>query len=175
MKKRIALTLILVFLLGHVPLCLAGDREVASEDKNIKIDVNYDYDGTEDRDVGLKRMEILEKMLSPELLERKRSLVRSIEQDYDKKIYTILTRLMTPVAKNTVVTHIEVNFFDPEFESQIHATQKTSVSIILDSDAINNRVSSEKIAKENIINQIRDLIHTTFKIHEENISIVAAP
>jgi hypothetical protein len=128
----------------------------------------------EDRDVGLKRMEIIDKVLSPELIEKKRSLVHAIEQDYDVKISRLLQRLTTPIGKNIVITHLDVNFFDPDFESQVHASQKASVSIVLGRDGFDKWAAAGTSEKE-ALNQIKRMIHSTFKIPDENISIVVAP
>ena len=175
MKGRgIAALIILVLFLGiwgQNQLLWAADEQTTPKDQNIKIDIDYNK---EDRDVGLKRMEILDKALSPELLERKRALVHSIEQDYNFKVSTLLKRLTPTIARNTVVTHVEINFFDPGFESQVHATQKTSISIILDRNGLEKWASSENPERE-AIKQIKQLIHSTFKMPEENISILIAP
>ena len=175
MKGKFVLALILtLFFLGnvsHAPLLFAADEQPTPKDQNIKIDIDYNK---EDRDVGLRRMEILDKALSPELLARKRAVVQSIEQDYNNKVSSLLERLTPKIASNTVVTHVEINFFDPEFESQIHATQKTSISIILDRNGLEKWAFSEN-PEQNAIRQIKQLIHNTFKIPEENISILIAP
>ena len=175
MKGKFLLILILALVffgqVGYTPFVLAVDDKPTPKDQNIKIDIDYNK---EDRDVGLKRMEILDKALSPELLERKRALVNSIEQDYNFKVSTLLKRLTPTIARNTVVTHVEINFFDPGFESQVHATQKTSISIILDRNGLEKWASSENPERE-AIKQIKQLIHSTFKMPEENISILIAP
>lgn len=175
MKGKCVLVLILMVLfLGnvrHSPLLFAADEQAAPKDQNIKVDIDYNK---EDRDVGLKRMEILDKALSPELLAKKRAVVQSIERDYNNKVSALLERLTPQIASNTVVTHVEINFFDPEFESQIHATQKTSISIILDRNGLEKWALSEN-PEQDAIRQIKQLIHNTFKMPEENISILIAP
>jgi len=172
-KFLLALILTLLFLgnVGHTPLLLAANEQTPPKDQNIKVDIDYNK---EDRDVGLKRMEILDKALSPDLLARKRAVVQDIEQDYNIKVSALLERLTPQIASNTVVTHVEINFFDPEFESQIHATQKTSISIILDRNGLEKWLSSEN-PEQDAIRQIKQLIHNTFKMPEENISILIAP
>ena len=175
MKGKFVLVLILtVLFLGHVrhaPLLFAVDEQPAPKDQNIKVDIDYNK---EDRDVGLKRMEILDKALSPELLAKKRAVVQSIERDYNNKVSALLERLTPQIASNTVVTHVEINFFDPEFESQIHATQKTSISIILDRNGLEKWAFSTN-PEQDAIRHIKQLIHNTFKLPEENISILIAP
>ncbi len=123
--------------------------------------------------MGLKRMEIIDKVLSPELIEKKRSLVHAVEQDYDVKISRLLQRLTTPIGRNTVITHLDVNFFDPDFESQVYVSQKASVSIVLGRDGFDKWAAGT--SEQEALNQIKRMIHNTFKIPDESISIVVAP
>jgi len=62
MKGKFVLALILtLFFLGNVryaPFLFAADEQSTPKDQNIKIDIDYNK---EDRDVGLRRMEILDK------------------------------------------------------------------------------------------------------------------
>ena len=99
-KYVLALILTLLFLgnVRHAPLLFAADEQPTPKDQNIKDDIDYNK---EDRDVGLKRMEILDKTLSPELLARKRAVVQSIEQDYNNKVSTLIKRLTPAIADNT--------------------------------------------------------------------------
>jgi hypothetical protein len=156
---------------GYASRIFAADPQ--SNTKNQKIDVDIGIN-KEDRDVGLKRMEIIEKALSPELIERKRLLVHTVEQDYDVKISRLLQRLTTPIGHNTVITHLDVNFFDTDFESQIYISQKVSVSVILGRDGF-EKWTAGKTSEEEAINQIKLMIHNTFKIPDNNISIAVAP
>ena len=126
----------------------------------------------EQRDVGLKRMELLDKMLSSELLEKKRNHVHKVEQDYNKKIMELINSIIAPVAQNKVITHIDVNFFSPEFETEVYASKKTSVSIILRYGAL-KRWSMQHNSEKEALDKLKELIQTTFKIPPENISITS--
>ncbi|MGA1864611.1 MAG: hypothetical protein ACMUHX_06070 [bacterium] len=174
MKIKIGLLFALAFFIIVSMSCpgIANAKEDQIEKKEQKIDMDIGIN-QEDRDVGLKRMEIIDKALSPELVERKRSLVHSIEQDYDTKISKLLQRLTTPIGQNTVITHIDVNFFDTEFESQVYASQKASVSIILGRDGFNKW--AENTPEQEALKLIKQMISRTFKIPDENISILVAP
>jgi hypothetical protein len=147
----------------------AQGYEQKSQETKIEIDYNK-----EDREVGLKRMDIIHKALSPELLEKKKTLIKSIEQDYDSKITTLLQRFTSPINRNTVITHVEINFFDPEFESQVCAIQKTSVLVIVDRNGF-DIWAQDKSAEQDALKQIKEVINTTFKIPVENISVIKAP
>ena len=128
----------------------------------------------EDRDVGLKRMEILEKALSPELLERKRAFVRSQEQDYNKKIGVLLQRLTTSIGKNTVITHIDVDYFVVDFEQHVQAVEKVTVTILLDEDGL-AKWASGKTSQEAAVEEMVALIHGSFGIPLEQIKIITVP
>lgn len=172
--RGVLLFIVMLFLLvtaTYSQNLFAADEQLAPKGQNTKIDIDYNR---EDKDVGLKRMEILDKLLSPELLEKKRALVHSIESDYNNKISTLLQRLTTPISRNTVITHIDINFFDHGFDSQVHATQKVSVSVILDRNGITNWVSENK-SEHDAIEEIKRVIYSTFNIPMENISIIKAP
>ncbi|MGA1842192.1 MAG: hypothetical protein ACMUIU_16345 [bacterium] len=174
MKAKNVFLFVLVFLIiSNLILFnsgLAKEDQIEKKEQKIDMDIGINQ---EDRDVGLKRMEIIDKALSPELVERKRSLVHSIEQDYDTKISKLLQRLTTPIGENTVITHIDVNFFDTDFESQIYASQKASVSIILGRDGFDKWAAGS--SEQEALNKIKEMIHSTFKIPDENISIMVAP
>lgn len=136
-------------------------------EKKIEMDIGINR---EHRDVGIKRMELLDKMLSSELLEKKRNHVHKVEQDYNNKIMELINSIIPPVAQNKVITHIDVNFFAPEFESEIYASRKTSVSVILRHGALKRwamQFSSEKEATDNL----KDMINSAFNIPRENIVI----
>ena len=128
----------------------------------------------EDRDVGLKRMEILEKALSPELLERKRAFVRSQEQDYNEKIGILLQRLTTSIGKNTVITHIDVDYFVVDFEHNVQAVENITVTILLDEDGL-AKWASGKASQEAAVEEMEALIHGFFGIPLEQIKIVTVP
>lgn len=128
----------------------------------------------EDRDVGLKRMEILDKTLSPELLERKRAFVRSREQEYNEKIGVLLQRLTTNVGRNTVITHVDVDYFAIDFEPRVEAEENITVTILVDKDGL-AKWAAETGSRESAIEQMQALIHGAFRIPMEQIKIVVAP
>jgi hypothetical protein len=128
----------------------------------------------EDRDVGLKRMEILEKALSPELLERKRAFVRSQERDYNEKIGVLLQRLTTSIGKNTVITHMDVDYFVVDFEDHVQAVENITVTILLDEDGL-AKWASGRASKEAAVQEMEALIHGSFGIPLEQIKIVTVP
>ena len=128
----------------------------------------------EDRDVGLKRMEILEKALSPELLERKRAFVQSQEQDYNEKIGILLQRLTTSIGKNTVITHIDVDYFVVDFEDQVQAVENITVTILLDEDGL-AKWASGRVSQEAAVEEMEALIHGSFRIPLQQIKIVTVP
>jgi hypothetical protein len=128
----------------------------------------------EDRDVGLKRMEILEKALSPELLERKRAFVRSREQDYNEKIGVLLQRLTTSIGKNTVITHIKVDYFMVDFEQHVQAVENITVTILLDEDGL-AKWASGRASQEAAVEEMEALVHNSFGIPLEQIKIVTVP
>lgn len=161
-KTLSILFLLLIFIIGPIS-SLAG-----TEKKGIDLNINVNK---EDREVGLKRMELIDKSLSRDLMERKRELVNSIESDYNKKITALVNSIISPMFKNKVMTHIDVNYFSWNFETQVHASQKVSVALIIKSDGFNTWVeqnSSREAAEQNL----KQLISGTFKISEENISLV---
>jgi len=128
----------------------------------------------EDRDVGLKRMEILDRSLTPELVQKKNAFVRMKEQDYNRKIGELVQRLTTPIGRNTVITHIDVNFFDPGFEQQVLAEERVRVTILLDSDGFAKWAAgkgSEEVAR----GLMQDLVSGAFHVPRDQISIVVAP
>ncbi|MBU0993774.1 MAG: hypothetical protein KJ737_14870 [Proteobacteria bacterium] len=169
MNARNFLTILLFFVaVGHSAFAGTGheDKDATYKRVDMNIDVNK-----EDKEVGLKRMELLDKMLSRDLMDRKRSLVRSIEDDYNKKIISLLNSLIPSVFDNKVLTHVDVNFFAPDFESQIKSSQKASVSIILKREGFDIWASQNPSEKE-ALGTIKQLIGTTFKIPDENITIL---
>ena len=135
-----------------------------------KVDMNIDVN-KEDRDVGLKRMEIIDKALSRDLIERKRALIKRVEEDYNQKIMELINSIIPPMFENKVLSHVDINFFDPDFEAQVKASQKVGVSIILKRDGFDiwaKQNSSEAAAKQTLI----QLIGNTLKIPEKNISLL---
>ncbi|MGW8320768.1 MAG: hypothetical protein ACWGSD_04375 [Thermodesulfobacteriota bacterium] len=128
----------------------------------------------EDRDVGLKRMEILEKTLSPELLAKKRAYVRSREQEYNEKIGVLLQRLTTPIGRNTVITHIDVDYFAVDFEPPVQAEENINVTILVDNDGL-AKWAAGRGSQEAAVAEMQALIQSAFRIPAEQITIVVAP
>lgn len=128
----------------------------------------------EDREVGLRRMEILEKALSPELIERKRAFVRSQEQDYNEKIGLLLQRLTTNIGRNTVITHIDVDYFVVGFEQDVQAVENVHVTVLLDEDGL-AKWASGKPSQEAALEEIQAMIHGSFGIPLDRIRIVSVP
>ena len=128
----------------------------------------------EDRDVGLKRMEILEKTLSPELLAQKRAYVLSREKEYNEKIGVLVQRLTTPIGRNTVITHIDVNYFAVDFEPRVDAEENITVTILVDEDGL-AKWAAGRGSVETATKEMKALVHGAFRIPMEQISIVVAP
>jgi hypothetical protein len=128
----------------------------------------------EDRDVGLKRMEILEKTLSPELLAKKRAYVLSREQEYNEKIGVLLQRLTTPIGRNTVITHIDVDYFAVDFEPRVEAEENITVTILIDEDGL-AKWAAGRGSQEAATEEMKALIHGAFRIPMEQITVVVAP
>ena len=144
-------------------------KSLADNDKKkVEVDIGINK---EDKDVGLKRMELIDKVLSRDLIERKRELVQNVEKDYNRKITRLLNSIIPPIFDNKVMTHIDVNFFDPDFESQIRASQKIAVSLILKRDGFNHW-AEQNLSENDALDKIKQLIGNTFKIPDENISVL---
>ena len=141
-----------------------ADNDKKKEEEDIGIN-------KEDKDVGLKRMELIDKVLSRDLIERKRKLVQDVEKDYNKKLIRIVNSIIPPTFDNKVITHIDVNFFDPDFESQIRASQKVSVSLILKRDGFDTW-AEQNVSESDAIDKMKQIIGNTFKIPDENILVL---
>jgi len=128
----------------------------------------------EDRDVGLKRMEILDKSLSPEILAKKRAYVLSREQEYNEKIGVLLQRLTTPIGRNTVITHIDVDYFAIDFEPRVQAEENITVTILVDEDGL-AKWAAGRGSREAAVAEMQALIQGAFRIPAEQITIVVAP
>lgn len=128
----------------------------------------------EDRDVGLKRMEILEKLLSPDLVARKRAFVRSQEQDYNEKIGALLQRLTTGIGRNTVITHIDVDYFAVDFEPHVQAVKNVTVTVLLDKDGLAKWAAGRE-SQEEAVAEMQALIHGAFGVPVEKVRIIVTP
>ncbi len=156
-------TLLISVMIGHFN---TGSAETNDSYKKVDIDVNK-----ENREVGLKRLELIDKVLSQDLMTKKRSMVQNIESHYNEKTKKIIDSIISPIFENKVFTHIDVNFFSPDFESEVKANQKVSVSIIIKRDGFNTWVEQNS-SEEDAMNAMKQLIGNTFKIPVENISIL---
>ncbi len=140
-----------------------------AQDRRLTIDLQ-----SEDREVGLKRMEILEKSLSPEIIQRKRELARSLEEEYNRKIGELVQRLTTSIGRNTVITNVNIRFFDPGFEKEIQGVTDLSVTVLLDQDGL-SKWSRGKASEAAALEEMRTLIHRAFQIPEDRITLLVAP
>ncbi len=164
----------LLFVLGtfHLPGAVSDVAEAASSQPT-ESTMTLKLIG-EDRDVGLKRMEILEKTLSPELLAKKRAFVRSREQEYNEKIGVLLQRLTTSIGRNTVITHVDVDYFALDFEPRVQAEENITVTILVDEDGL-AKWAAGRGSREAAVEEMQALIHGAFRIPMEQITIVVAP
>ena len=145
-------------------------RVSASEIRNSRIDMEV-HVAPEDKEVGLKRLELIDKLLSKDLIDRKRGLVKELETEYNQKIVKLLQGMISPAINQTVISHIDVNFFAPDFESEVNSSQKVAVSIIIKRNGFAvwaDKFSSEKEA----LDTIKQVVSSTFSIQPEKISII---
>lgn len=168
MKSSAIAFIILSLLLAPLSLFLGQGLAQTKSDQRVEMEVGINR---EHRDVGLKRMEIIDKALSRDLVERKLGLVGQIEESYNKKILQLINSLIPAIHNNKVMTHLDVNFLAPDFEAEVHASQKVAVSLIIQRDAFESWVEQNSSSQEAMA-KIRDLLKTTFKIPVDNISIL---
>jgi hypothetical protein len=164
--KRLCSLLFLILLLSVVSSYRdAGQAaNTGSERTDINIDINK-----EDKEVGLRRMEIIDKILSQEMVDRKMNIVHEIENDYNKKAREIINSIIPPIFDNKVFTHIDVNFFSPEFEAQVNASQKVNLSFIVKKAGF-ERWAKNYPSSEQALNSMKQLLSDALKIPESNIS-----
>ena len=166
--RRFSMNCLFLLVLFCLPLAVEIGADEGKSDK--KVDMSIDIN-KEDRDVGLKRMELLDKTLSRDLMERKRTLVRNLEQDYNQKIKDLIDSIIPPVFKNKIFTHLDVNFFAPEFDREIQASQNIAVSIILKHDGFESW-AKQNSSKEEALKILKQVIAGTFKIPFANLAIL---
>jgi hypothetical protein len=172
--SRFFLAVWLLFVLGALPLQgSAADATDQAGNPGSESTMTLKLVG-EDRDVGLKRMEILEKTLSPELLAKKRAYVRSREQEYNEKIGVLVQRLTTRIGRNTVITHIDVDYFAVDFEPRVQAEENVTVTLLIDEDGL-AKWASGRGSREAAAEEMKALIQGAFRIPMEQITIVVAP
>ena len=135
-----------------------------SEKTDINIGINK-----EDKEVGLRRMEIIDKILSQEMLNRKIDMVHAVEADYNEKAGEIINSIIPPIFDNRVFTHIDVNFFSPEFEAQVNANQKVYLSFIVKKAGFDRWAKSYPSSQE-ALETMKRLLSDALKIPLNNIS-----
>jgi hypothetical protein len=167
MKNR-SINVFVLSLLISVVIGYYGRSSAENNGSHKTVDINVNK---EDREVGLKRLELIDKLLSQDMMKRKRNMVRNLEQDYNEKTKKMLDSIIEPIFGNKVFTHINVNFFVPDFGSEVKASQNVSVSIILKRDGFNTWVEQNSSEQE-ALNSLKQLIGNTFKIPAENISVL---
>jgi hypothetical protein len=163
-------TILMVFGMLTVLLAQFGLAQEQVEHRNYKIDIDVNK---EDAEVGKRRIELLDKMLSPELIERRREITRQFEEDYNRKITQFLSGVTSPNSKNTVITHVNMRFFDPGFKEQLQAEKDVSVSAILGRTGFD--LWRDEQPKEQALDKLRQLISASFKIPVEHITLTLGP
>lgn len=157
-----SLVLFLSVFYSYLDICHAANS--GSKKSEVSIDINK-----EDKEVGLRRMEIIDKVLSQDMVNRKMDIVHKIESDYNQKALEIINSIIPPVFGNKVFTHIDVNFFSPEFEAQVSASQKIFLSFVLKQDGF-ERWAKRYPSSQEALNSLKKLLSDTLRIPEKNIS-----
>lgn len=139
-----------------------------ADQANVDLDIRIDG---ESKEVGLKRLEIIDKYLSNELLAQKRALVAEIESDYNKKITEALKSMISPVIIPKVTTHLDVNFFSLQFDSEVKSEKHISVLTIINKSVFANWESKNN-GRDNAIAALKGILATTFSIPKDKITIV---
>jgi len=166
--KMIAVFLLFFIGSGIVAFSDAQSEEAKGTYKRVDMNIGVNQ---EDRDVGLKRMELIDKVLSRDLIDRKRQLVRTVEEDYNQKVSGLLNSIIPALFNTKVFSHIDVNFFAPDFESEVRTSQNVSVSIILKRDGLES-FAKQSPSEKDALNTLKQLIGNTYKIPDDNISIL---
>ncbi len=156
-----------IFLVVAVSLvCPLGDVCHAAKSGYVQKDISINK---EDKEVGLRRMEIIDKVLSQDMVNRKMSIVHTIEADYNQKAKEIINSIIPPVFDSKVFTHIEVNFFSPGFEAQVNASQKIHLSFVLKQDGF-DRWAKRHPSPQEAMSSIKKLLSDTLRIPQDNIN-----
>lgn len=169
MKVKI-LPIVILFFIGSAGIGFSESPNEDAKSTYKRVDMNIGVN-KEDRDVGLKRMELIDKALSQDLIDRKRKLVRTMEDDFNRKVKEVINSIIPTLFDTKVFTHIDVNFFAPDFESEITSSQKVSVSIIMKREGFETW-ASQNPSEQEALNTIKQLIGNTFKIPGENVSVL---
>ncbi len=155
-----------VVILGLLPGYSLAEERVERYEYDVKIN-------QEAPEVGKKRLEILEKALSPALIERRRDIVRQFEADYNQKISRFLQEVTTANSKNTVITHVDIHLFDPNFKEQIEVEKDVSVSAILGRSGFD--LWKRDQPEEQALEKLRQLISGSFRIPAQRVTLVVGP
>ena len=169
MKVKI-LPVFILFFIGSVSIVFAEPPKEEAKSTYKRVDMNIGVN-KEDRDVGLKRMELIDKSLSQDLIDRKRKLVQTMEEDFNRKVKGVINSIIPTLFDTKVFTHIDVNFFAPDFESEVSSSQKVSVSIIMKREGFDTW-AKQNPSEQDALNTIKQLIGNTFKIPGENVSVL---
>ena len=164
--KRVCSLLFLIVLL--TAFTSYGDAVQAADSGSERTDITIDIN-KEDKEVGLRRLEIIDKMLSQDMVDRKMNIVHEIENDYNEKAGEIINSIIPPIFDNKVFTHIEVNFFSPEFESQVTASQRVHLSFIVKKAGF-DRWATSYSSPEQALHSMKQLLSDALKIPLSNVS-----
>ncbi len=154
--------------LGILPQYGLADEQTENKSYKIEVDINK-----EDAEVGKKRLELLDKLLSPKLIEQRRKIVRQFEKDYNDKIKNFLQGITSPNSKNTVITHVDLRLFDPGFKEQIEVERDVSITIILGRGGFD--LWKKEQTEEQALDKLRQLISASFRIPAEHVSLTLGP
>ena len=154
-------------ILGLAPAYAMAQVHIKQDDKAIKLHYK------EDPEVGKKRLDLLDKALSPALIERRREIVRQFEDDYNQKISRFLQEITSHNSQNTVITHVDMHFFDPGFKEQIEVERDVSVAVILGRAGLD--LWRKEQSEEQAMDKLRQLIGTSFRVPAEHITLTVGP
>ena len=154
-------------ILGLTPVYAMAQVRIEQGDKAIKLHYK------EDPEVGKKRLELLDKALSPALIERRREIVRQFEEDYNQKISRFLQEITTYNSQNTVITHVDMHFFDPGFKEQIEVERDVSVAVVLGRAGLD--LWRKEQPEQQALDKLRHLISTSFRVPAEHITLTVGP
>ena len=168
MARHFLIWMIAGVLLGLLPE--SGWSQEKSENRNYKISVDVNK---EDAEVGKRRIELLDKVLSPELIERRREIVRHFEGDYNGKISSFLQGITSANSQNTVITHVDIKFFDPGFKEQVDVEKDVSVTAILGRGGFD--LWRKDLPEAQALDKLRQLISTSFSIPASHVILTVGP
>ena len=125
--------------------------------------------------MGVEKIKLLEKLLSPELIERHHVIIKNYEEDYNRKIRSALGRFTTPIGHNTVITHVDINYLNADFSKErIEVEKDVAVLIILGRGGFDKFRGDDTPDQAAILN-MKEIISTTFNISKDKITINIAP